>query len=187
MVGGYGRPDLNEALQQMVDPEKQTLFSFYEKVNHTPLEQVQDERLRGGNCREVIVDSELRAFFENGVYDPDGHPGNWLIDSDKREIVRIDYAQLRTTPEGEREAFKRVFAGLIKSEAPFFLRSLWPPTWPLSLESTVDRERLVPAIQSASSKVDFTQWEGPQEKLFALRNAIQDELSDAQRIRVQPL
>ena len=131
-----------------------------------------------------IVDSELRAFFENGVYDPDGHPGNWLIAREKREIVRIDYAQLRTTPEGEREAFKRVFAELIKTKPNFSSASPGRIIWPLSWNQPQIGKALILAIQSASSKVDFTRRNGPQEKLFALRNAIQDELSDTQRTRV---
>ena len=34
------------------------------------------------------------------------------------------------------------------------------------------------AIQSVSQKIRFDSWGDPQEKLFALRNAIQDELAD---------
>ena len=40
------------------------------------------------------------------------------------------------------------------------------------------REKLVAAIQSVFQRVRFNSWGDPQEKLFALRNAIQDELAD---------
>ena len=40
------------------------------------------------------------------------------------------------------------------------------------------------AIRSASQRVHFDSWGDPQEKLFALRNAIQDELADITTTRV---
>ena len=110
-------------LQNLVEPEQQRLFSFYERINHTPLDDIGDIELRR-EIAKAIVESELIALFENGVYDPDGHPGNWPIDVENREIVRIDYAQLRAIPEEERVAFRKVFSELIKPAPNFSSRRM---------------------------------------------------------------
>ena len=171
-----------EKLQRLVDPDKQKLFSFYERVNHTPLEQIQDAELRE-EMAKMIIESELRALFENGVYDPDGHPGNWLIDFDKKSIVRIDYAQLRFVSEEQRLTFKKVFSELLRPKPNFSSRNMAIQLASL-LESERPEEELVAAIMSASEKAEFTSWGDPQAKLFALRNAIQDELSGTLRVKV---
>ena len=171
-----------EKLQRLVDPEKQKLFSFYERVNHTPLEQIQDAELRE-EMAKIIIESELMAIFENGVYDPDGHPGNWLIDFDKKAIVRIDYAQLRFVSEENRIAFKKVFSELLRPK-PNFSTSNMAMELASLLESEKPRSELVAAIMSASEKTGVTFWGDPQAKLFALRNAIQDELSGTLRVKV---
>ena len=171
-----------EKLQRLVDPEKQKFFSFYERVNHTPLEQIQDAELRE-EMAKIIIESELMALFENGVYDPDGHPGNWLIDFDKKSVVRIDYAQIRFVSEEKRLAFKKVFSELLRPGPNFSTRNMAMELASL-LESERPEEELVAAIMSVSKKTDFTSWGDPQAKLFALRNAIQDELSGTLRVKV---
>ena len=116
---------------------------------------------------KAIVESELIALFENGVYDPDGHLGNWPIDVENKEIVRIDYAQLRAIPEEERVAFRKVFSELIKPSPDFSSREMAHYFSGL-LESDAGQEELVDAIQSASQRVRFDSWGDPQEKLFGL-------------------
>ena len=171
-----------EKLQRLVDPEKQKLFSFYERVNHTPLEHIQDAQLRE-EVAKIIIESELMALFENGVYDPDGHPGNWLIDFDKKAIVRIDYAQLRFVSEEQKLTFKKVFSELLRPRPNFSSRNMAIQLASL-LETERPEEELVAAIMSASEKTEFTFWGDPQAKLFALRNSIQDELSGTLRVKV---
>ena len=165
---------INE-LQELIDPEKQKLFSFYDRVDHTPLESIPDRAMRE-EIAKAIISAELNALFENGVYDPDGHPGNWLIDLDKKQIVRIDYAQLRKIPESERLAFKDIFSELIKPR-PNFSSAKSARQLASLLTIDISEEDLIRAIQSASRKTSFGSWGNPQEKLFALRNAIQGELS----------
>ena len=172
---------INE-LQELIDPQKQKLFSFYEKFNHIPLENISDGVMRE-ELAKAIINAELNALFENGVYDPDGHPGNWLIDLDKKQIVRIDYAQLRKTPENERIAFKNIFSELIKTR-PNFSSVEAAKQLALLLDVDMNKEGLVRAIQLASRKMSFGLWGNPQEKLFALRNAIQAELPESIRARV---
>lgn len=162
----------NAELQALVSPEKQGRVSFYERVKHTPLEDIADKDLRGEVAR-IIVEAELKALFENGIYDPDGHPGNWLVDTAGRRIVRIDYAQLREVPQDGREAFKRIFSQLVRS-VPDFSSEDTAARLATLLESDVGRDDLVKAIKTASRNVDFGALEGPQEKLFALRNAVQE-------------
>ena len=88
---------------------------------------------------KAIVESELIALFENGVYDPDGHPGNWPIDLENKEIVRIDYAQLRAIPEEKRVAFRKVFSELIKPCTGFFIKGDGPLFELALLESDVSQ------------------------------------------------
>ena len=51
----------NEELQRLVEPGRQGLFSFYEKIDHTPLEDIEDEVLREA-LSKTIIESELRAL-----------------------------------------------------------------------------------------------------------------------------
>ena len=73
----------NEGLQNLVEPDQQRFFSFYERINHTPLDDMGDIALRE-EIAKAIVESELIALFENGIYDPDGHPGNWPVDVENK-------------------------------------------------------------------------------------------------------
>ena len=75
----------HEELQSLVEPDQQRFFSFYERINHTPLDDIGDIELRE-EIAKAIVESELIALFENGIYDPDGHPGNWPIDVRKERL-----------------------------------------------------------------------------------------------------
>ncbi len=43
---------------------------------------------------EIIVKTSLRMLFHQGVFDPERHLGNWLIDLKKKEVAFIDPGQL---------------------------------------------------------------------------------------------
>ena len=70
------------------------------------------------------------------------------------------------------------------SSGPIFPQEIWPYSLPLFWNQRGPGSELVAAIMSASEKTAFGYWGDPQAKLFALRNAIQDELSGAFRAKV---
>ena len=73
----------------------QKKFSVYEAVEHSPLKSLADLNLQS-DLAELIVKTESDALFAKGAFDPDGHPGNWLIDPANKRLVRIDLAQFRS-------------------------------------------------------------------------------------------
>ena len=59
-----------------------------------------------------IVEAELSALFERGSFDPDGHPGNWLVDLKGKRLVRIDYAQLQQIEPARLSIFRSIVSTL---------------------------------------------------------------------------
>lgn len=105
-------------LQRLVSPEMQTMISVYPRVNSTPLKEIGDLKLRKELAKQILR-AELRAVFEVGTFDQDGHQGNWLIDLAKKEIIRIDYSQITTITKTQRTDFSR-FLFEIMNEKPNF-------------------------------------------------------------------
>ena len=173
------QPD--ERLRALVSIDKQTTFSFYEKINHTPLGKITDLNLRAEIAKKII-DAEIKALFENGVFDPDGHPGNWLIDLENNRIVRIDYAQMRRIPEEEKRAFRNVFAELTRRK-PDFSDDLNAKDLARLLEVNTDNIDLVKVIKEAAREIKWTS-NSPQERLFILRRAIQEKLPPESSLKV---
>src|SRR5690606_27646313 len=66
-------------LQAQVPDALQTRVSIYELVDGVRISDVADPKLRTSLAR-LIIRTELEALFERGVFDPDAHPGNWLLD-----------------------------------------------------------------------------------------------------------
>jgi len=102
-----------EDLQKLVPNGLSREVSIYEYVRSSPLDAVKDLGLRRALAAQ-IVRAELNALFTRGIFDPDGHPGNWLVDLENRELVRIDYAELREVPVEARAPLKEVFGVLIR-------------------------------------------------------------------------
>lgn len=103
-----------EALQRLVPGNFSKRISIYPYVPNTRLSAIPSENLRA-ELSGRIVEAEFKALFENGVFDPDGTPGNWLIDLSGKRLVRIDYAQLRRIEKPQSEALQRVLTTLIMS------------------------------------------------------------------------
>ncbi len=96
--------------QNLIPTEFQDSVSIYEYIPNTRFFDLtpatQDE------VAKTIVKSELRALFKYGVFDPDGHPGNWLYDGSQKRVVRIDYAQLTKIAPDKLPALRTVYATL---------------------------------------------------------------------------
>ncbi len=104
------RPDAHA--QKLVVESEQSRTSVYEFVPSTDLVHVPKELQK--KIAMDLVESELRAIFVKGIFDPDGHPGNWLIDLHGKRLVRIDYGQLHRLPPQDVNSLKRIYAALLQ-------------------------------------------------------------------------
>lgn len=100
----------NLQLQKLVSSEFQDSVSIYEYIPNTRFFDLPTHVK--SKVADMIVNAELRALFTFGVFDPDGHPGNWLYNADKGRIVRIDFPQLTKIPPNSLANLKEVFAAL---------------------------------------------------------------------------
>lgn len=100
------------ALQALVSPHMQDAVSIYEAVPSTPLAELPVEQKAA--VATQIVEAELDALFKHHLFDPDGHPGNWLIDTEGDRLVRIDTAQLTRISESDLYAFRHLILGLAR-------------------------------------------------------------------------
>ncbi len=101
-------------LQTYIPKELQdsvTIFDYVPNTRFFDLAPVLQARVS-----EWILEAEFKALFEKGIFDPDGHPGNWLFDADKNRLVRIDYAQLQVVPTAKMNLIKSLLSTLGASE-----------------------------------------------------------------------
>jgi hypothetical protein len=99
--------------QSLVRPEKSSTVSVYKKIPGVSIKALKDAKLQE-DLASQIVDSELEAILIKGHFDPDGHPGNWLIDTKAKVLTRLDYAQFvkEPIPSHELETIRDVLKGL---------------------------------------------------------------------------
>lgn len=101
-------PDLE--LQAKVLAEMGKKVSAYEYVPNMRFQDL-DSGMKSKVATQ-IVEAELRALFQKGIFDPDGHPGNWLIDTESGRLVRIDYAQMTQIDPARLLRFREVISSL---------------------------------------------------------------------------
>jgi len=160
--------------QKLLLPNQESETAVYRFVDATPLDEIKDPTLRAALAAE-IVNSELATVFEKGVFDPDGHPGNWLVDLKNKQLVRIDYAQLRTLGE-HGEEFRKVFKELISGRPNFRDPSNAKALAKLLKAEGVGREQLEKAIMKVAASMTLSKSRVPQTQLFDLRRALRKEL-----------
>jgi predicted unusual protein kinase regulating ubiquinone biosynthesis (AarF/ABC1/UbiB family) len=163
-----------EGFQKLLLPNQESETAIYRFVDATPLDEIKDPSLRAALAAE-IVNSELTAVFEKGVFDPDGHPGNWLVDLKNKRLVRIDYAQLRTLRENDEE-FRKVFKELISGRPNFKSAENAKALAKLLRAEGVSPELLERAIVKVATSMRFSKSRVPQTQLFDLRRALRKEL-----------
>ena len=100
-------------------PRSKTV-SVYEIVDHVPHAELTPEE-RASAARRIIR-AELDAMLKKGVFDADGHRGNWLFDRALRRLVRVDYAQIRRIGPARRKALAETLAALIRPSADRAMR-----------------------------------------------------------------
>jgi predicted unusual protein kinase regulating ubiquinone biosynthesis (AarF/ABC1/UbiB family) len=163
-----------EGFQKLLLPNQESETAIYRFVDATPLDEIKDPTLRAALASE-IVNSELATIFEKGVFDPDGHPGNWLVDLKNKRLVRIDYAQLRTLGE-HGEEFRKVFKELISGRPNFRNTSNAKALAKLLRAEGVTSEQLEKAIVKVAASMNLSKSRVPQTQLFDLRRALRKEL-----------
>lgn len=163
-----------KGFEKLLLPNQQAQTAVYRYVDATPLDEITDPILRAA-LAEQIVESELRAIFEKGVFDPDGHPGNWLVDLKNKRLVRIDYAQLRTLGD-HGESFRKVFKELVSTRPNFANPVAAQALAELLKAEGISTADLQKAIRLVAPKVQFSKARIPQQRLFDLRRALRREL-----------
>jgi hypothetical protein len=162
-------------LQRLVPEPYQKLISIYEAVDHVSLSEIQDEKLRARAAFE-IGQAELEALFERGVFCPDGHPGNWLIDLKNMRLVRIDYAQLRRPPPEELDALKHILGEMISPKLDTQARQKLAKQIPRIVNIPVTDPRVDSLIDKSLTDPSLPDFKHPHERLFFVRDYIEREL-----------
>jgi hypothetical protein len=163
-------------LQHLVPAALQDSVSVYEYVTHTPLKDLPLAQRQG--LAEQIMRAELEALFTRGVFDPDGHPGNWLVDTRRRRLVRIDYAQLQTAPPDRLESLRTVLGALIE---PKLSKDKLEDVLVDHLSNLFDfravpEEKLRAAVRAALRSSRFPSFSLPQERILKLREDLEARL-----------
>lgn len=94
--------------QKLVKSELQSEVSIYSFEKNTSWEKVANKESKEvlRKIAKDIVSVEMDAIL-NGNFDKDGHAGNWLIDPERKKLIRIDTAQLTHIPKHELDKFKQ--------------------------------------------------------------------------------
>jgi hypothetical protein len=167
-----------EVEQAKVAPNMQKKTSVYERIDKDSFSKLPAEKKAA--IASKIVKTELKAMFDHGIFDPDGHIGNWLIDKNTNELVRIDYAQLRTVPKAEMQKIKTVlntlfvpnlsdgdFATIAKNLDGVF-------EFPQSTKPTA--YQLQKFLKEIAAEKDFPNFYEPHQRILAIRNALETKI-----------
>ena len=169
--------DTIDELQKRVPAELQGEISFFEYVDGQTVHKIKDRAVREEVSR-IVADTELRAMFENGVFDPDGHPGNWIYDEKNKRLVRIDYAQAQTLTEAERNSFKTIYRALlapeITDEAVDTIHANLSTMFELEEGVQIDRETVRKILQNRK----YPSFSQPSKRLFALQKGLEQALKE---------
>jgi hypothetical protein len=169
---------VNQKIQDLIPEDQQKIVSAYERIENTKLRALTPEEQK--LLSPQIVSAELKAMFGKGSFDPDGHPGNWLIDTKNKRLVRIDYAQLRSVPKAEMKNIKSVMNSFLlpklgggdlkvihkNIETMFdFPKHIQPPP-----------KVLTKMIKDIVNQRDFPSFYEPQQRILALRKGLEAKL-----------
>ncbi len=166
-------------LQKLVDKDHQTRVSVYEFVEHTKLADIPDPELRRALAAQ-IMEAELRAIEHRGVFDEDGHIGNWLIDLKKKRLVRVDYAQLHQIKPEQVQSFKTVLGSLMDASAGAQerLEPLILSQFSHIFETSETPPDLEAVLRSVLREPELQQTLSPFEKLLRIQDRVETHYLD---------
>lgn len=172
----------------LVGQRFQDSVSLYEFVDNKRLDELEPV-VRERYARR-IARSELKALLTNGVYDPDGHPGNWLIDRQTGELVRIDYAQKTSIPQQKLVNLRVALAALLRPDADAKMeRDLWNNLSSLFVLQEKPAYLKI-ALKEALRHPKLPSYNEPQDRLFFLRDhldqAIEAHGQTRTHLRIDP-
>jgi len=160
-------------LQELVPPDLQDVVSVYEFIPGVEIADIPDARLRAALAEDIVVD-ELDALFVKGRFDPDGHPGNWLIDPDGKRLRRIDYAQLDGISPTERDALREALAALALPYPDRAAAGVVAERFPLLFESRAGLADLESAVADILTAPGLPAADLPHERMFFLRQKLEE-------------
>ena len=171
-----------KSLQALVADDMQTSFSTYELINGVSITGISEEALQAPLARQIIG-AELKAHCDRGKFDPDAHPGNWLIDEENQELIRLDYAQILAPPHKEMRDQRQV---LRESVLPN-LGNRWKNVISQhsdkifelsdSRDNGLSSEELHEVVRKALKTVPFPEESDLGERVFYLREHVENELN----------
>lgn len=174
------RDDLNELLAS----DYRQKAAFVPNIEFTKWEDIKDTRLRSRLAKQ-IMELEFDAAIR-GVFDQDGHKGNWLVDLKTKTLHRPDYAQMNTVGFSTQQssAYLNLLKGLIDPRKP----------GSRELESAVDlafdqifeiengtpemRESIKRKIRETMAAKTFPGPDRPLDRLLALESAAKSHISE---------
>lgn len=187
---------------EKIPPHLRKFVSVYEFVDHVKFKEITDEvlakhgiHMKADDFKVALLqqrlDTEFKALFEKGEFDPDSHDGNWLVDLKNRRQVRVDYSQLRFVSEPARIAFKNSLRALIQPLATnehkqelaqeiekyffdvFEVRGGKPGEENLPIPG---REKIPALIRQAVQSEKFPTYDLPYDRLLYIKDIVQKEL-----------
>jgi hypothetical protein len=166
-----------DPLAQKQIPEKfQKSASAFQFVNHVPVAEIGDPKLRADIAR-AILDSELLAI-DSGVFDPEGHPGNWLVDIQNKRLVRLDMAKLVKVKPAETQQFKQALRSVLhiywnSKNVDEAARELYEILdWESPGVSKPTPQKFRSALAKALASSELPAWDQPLERLLFLRKKL---------------
>lgn len=162
-----------DALQSLIVKEQQSGTTVLPYVNLTSLNGIKDPQLRS-NLASQIFESELKALLKFGTFDPDGHPGNWLIDVEGKRLVRIDYAQFKQLMEADTENFRELLKILLSPKITASQKASLRKLLPHMLEVQGAHSDWTRGLEEVVARADFPKFSAPHERLLFLREKLEE-------------
>ncbi|MFI5363752.1 MAG: hypothetical protein ACHQ49_17465, partial [Elusimicrobiota bacterium] len=159
------------ALQKLVPARFAKTVSIYRYVPNTPLESLPAD-VRSKLAARIVA-AEFKALFRFGTFDPDGHPGNWLIDAGRRVLARIDYAQMRRLSDGDLRSLRDVLRALLQPRLGAGDVRVLADRFSDVFEVDGNPDGLAAVIQGVVARPDFPGFTAPHERLFFLRDEVE--------------
>ena len=155
--------------------------SIYDFVDNVGLQDLPSDKERQ-KVSKRIVQSELDALFKFGAFDPDGHPGNWLIDQKQGRLVRIDYGQFRKISPDRLKPLRETFATLLLPRPTTGAKKALYDNLRLFFEipdqtTRISDELWKSAVDGALSSPDLPSFRAPHERLLFLQGELEKRLA----------
>ena|GEM_PF-4049143 len=170
-----GTPDFE--LQKKILDEYGKKVSAYEYIPNTRFIDLDLETKKKVSAH--IVEAEMDALFKKGIFDPDGHPGNWMIDIEGKRLVRIDYAQMTKIDPSKLEVIRSVVGllflpGRVNEKADLIAKNI-STIFELG-EHSVDFK---PILSRVLKDKNFPGFESPHQHLMFIRKELEKHLEAA--------